>query len=436
MARPARLSAACCYPSAGRGTRGKGGEEDRSPASMPNRSSFLTRFARCVYRGASAVLRRLGPLLAVRGQPPVRVRRIVVARMWAVGELVMATPVLRTLREAYPDARIELLAGRSLAQLAAGLPWIDEVVVVDEAPLLGGSPRAWFDAIRRLRARRHDLGVCLHQSVLIGALLWLGGVRWRVGFDRGGEGFMHHVRVSCNVAGRHQVDEYLETVRRLGLTPSSSVPALYYDAAAAAHADAALAPLAASGKVTWIGLAPTGGDNVAASRLGTNVHLKRWPVASYVEVARLLMARADVAVVVLGGPAEILAGREIAHEVPGVFDLTGRLDLPTLAAVCARLSMVVANDSGPMHVAAASATRVLALFGPTDWRLTGPYAPTARVLTHPVSCAPCFRRDAVPPSFPACDHQRCMGDLRPTRVADAALAWLEEDWPGGMAGDP
>lgn len=393
---------------------------------MSKPSSLLTRLARHVYRGASALLRRLGPHLAVRGKPPARVRRIVVARMWAVGELVMATPVLRTLREAYPDARIELLAGRSLAPLAPCLPWLDEVVVIDEAPLLAGRPRAWFEVIQRLRARHYDLAVCLHQSALIGTLLWLGGARWRVGFDRSGEGFSHHVRASCNVAGRHQVDEYLETVRQLGLVPSSPVPTLCCDAAAAARADAVLAPLADAGKAAWIGLAPTGGDNVAASRLGTNVHLKRWPLASYVDLARLLTTRPDVAVVVLGGPAEMSAGREIARAVPGVLDLTGRLDLASLAAVCGRLSLVVANDSGPMHVAAASGTRVLALFGPTDWRLTGPYAPTARVLTHPVPCSPCFRRDAVPPSFPACDHQRCMADMRPSRVADTVFAWLEE----------
>jgi lipopolysaccharide heptosyltransferase II len=378
----------------------------------------MNRFARWIYRTASRFLKRWGGRVAARGRRPGCFRRILVVRMWAVGELVMATPVLRALREAYPEARIDLLVGRSLAPLARGLPWIDECIAVEEGPLLAGRPGAWLGLVAALRRRRYDLGLCLHQSVLLAVLIWLAGVRWRVGFDRDGEGFSHHVRVSCNVPGRHQVDEYLANVRALGLEPRDPWPEVRWDDAAGRAADVALAPLA--GRRFRVGLAPTGGHNLAAAQLGTNVHLKRWPPSHYVELARELSRSGDVGLVLLGGAAEAESAAAIAAAVPAAVDLSSRLDLATLAAVTAALDLVIANDSGPMHVAAAAGTRVLALFGPTDAALCGPRSPRATVLADPLPCSPCFRRDAVPPSFPDCPHQQCLRDLLPGRVARTA----------------
>lgn len=392
---------------------------------MANEHSWSTRLARFIYRGAAIVLRRLGPLFPIRGTQPARVRRVLIVRIWALGEFVTATPMMRALREGYPDARIELLVGNGLAPLAAGLPWLDECIVVDEAPLLRASPLAWGRLIWQLRRRRYDIAVCLHHSVLIAGFLWLCGVRWRVGFDRDGEGFFHHVRVRCNVPGRHAVDEYLEPVRRLGIEPSTPIPELRWVAAADARADEALASLAGARGI--VGILPTGADNVAANRLGTNIFLKRWPPEYYIDLARRLLARGDVGVAVLGGKVEKALGARIAREVPGVLDLTARIDLPTLAAVCSRLAVVVTNDSGPLHVASASGTRVLAIFGPTDPLLAGPYTPAARVFVHPVECGPCFRRDTIPPSYPDCPHQRCMRAVEPALVADAVIAWMGED---------
>jgi heptosyltransferase-1 len=147
---------------------------------------------------------------------------------------------------------------------------------------------------------------------------------------------------------------------------------------------------------------------------------KLWPLASWVELAKLLAAQ-GLRLAITGSKEDRQVGRFIAKRAglgAGLADLAGRTGLKDLAALLSLARAVVSTDTGVMHLAAALGAPVVALFGPTaPWR-TGPFGPGHRVLTAGVECSPCFER--------FCAEARCMEQITPQQAAEAALALVAE----------
>ena len=147
-------------------------------------------------------------------------------------------------------------------------------------------------------------------------------------------------------------------------------------------------------------------------------------------MARGVAGDTGAGVVVLGGAREAPLAARIAESLGGpALDLCGRTSLPELVGVLSRLRLLVTNDSGPMHVAAALGTPVVAVFGPTDWRETAPVGDRHRLVREPVHCSPCLLRECP------IDH-RCMERVGADRVLDEARGLLRPEPPGGGASLP
>jgi heptosyltransferase-2 len=145
---------------------------------------------------------------------------------------------------------------------------------------------------------------------------------------------------------------------------------------------------------------------------------KRWPKQRYAALGDLLARRAGARIAILGVPAERPLAEAIAADMSaGARVLCGETRLSELAGVLGRLSLLVSNDSGPMHLAAALGTPLVAVFGPTDWRETAPVGTRQRLVREPVACAPCKLRECP------IDH-RCMRLVGVERVASAAQELL------------
>lgn len=164
-----------------------------------------------------------------------------------------------------------------------------------------------------------------------------------------------------------------------------------------------------------------GGANGAATRMASNIVAKRWPVESYIELAERLAAE-GVDVLVLGGPGE-LAVREVMEErAPSrAHVLIGQTSLAATMALMKRCKAIVTNDSGPMHIADALGVRTIAVFGPTDPRVVGPYGQPQSVLRAREGCCPCFDETVFPNRVPECSHQRCMHSVSVDRVFSEVL---------------
>lgn len=322
--------------------------------------------------------------------------RIVVRAPNWLGDVVLSLPALRDLARAFPRARLEVLARPSVAELYGA------VAEVHAARLSAGT-RADAAAVRGA----FDLGLLLTNSFGSALALRLARVPERWGYATEGRGplLTQSARVPDAVRGRSQVYYYRAMLAALGLRVSAEPDASLQ---APAHwREAADRLLGAPGP--WIGLNPGAAYGAA----------KRWPAARFAAVGDALARRTGARVAVLGAPSERPLAEEVAaamRERPRV--LAGETRLAELAGVLSRIDLLVTNDSGPMHVASALGTPVVAVFGPTDERETAPAGPArSRIAREPVACAPCGLR--------ACpiDHA-CMRRVEPERVAALALELL------------
>ncbi len=321
-------------------------------------------------------------------------RILVRAPNW-IGDVVLSLPALRDLRRAFPRARLAVLARSWVAPLYRAVPEVEAILESRGHSADAASVRDRFDA-----------AVLLPNSFATALVLWRARVPERWGYATGGRSLLltRRVRVPASVRGRSQVYYYRAMLEGLGLATEGPPDASLSCPEAWAEEGAAL--LGDEGP--WIGV------NAGASYGGA----KRWLPERFAAAADLVARRLGAKVAIVGGPDERPLAEAVAAQlaVPSRL-LAGETTLPALVGVLRRLRLLLTNDSGPMHVAAALGTPLVAVFGPTNWTETAPVGRDAVVVREDVPCSPCMLRECP------IDH-RCMTGVRAERVAEAALELL------------
>lgn len=325
------------------------------------------------------------------------IERIVVRAPNWIGDVVLSLGAVRDLRRNFPAARIEVLAR----------PWVSDLYgAVREVDAVRPSAGVRADA-RSLRGS-FDAAVLLPNSFASAFAVWRAGIPHRWGYATDGRSLLltRAGRVPPQVRGRSQVYYYRAMLAAVGLTVSASPDSsLSCPPEWSRRADVLL------GDGPWIGLNP-------GAFYGT---AKRWVPERYAAVGDTLARRTGSRVAIVGGAAERDLGESIARGMrEPARVLCGETSLADLAGVLSRLRLLVTNDSGPMHVAAALGVPVVAIFGPTDERETGPVGDAHRIVREPVHCSPCMLRECP------IDH-RCMTRIGADRVIAEAQAMLARD---------
>ncbi|MDD5556501.1 MAG: lipopolysaccharide heptosyltransferase II [bacterium] len=315
-------------------------------------------------------------------------RNIVVRGMNWLGDAVMTIPAVRALREIFPGAAVTMLAPDNLAPLWENEPAVSGVIPFGRPP----SARRKAALIRRLRAGRFDLGVLFPNSFESALWLLLGGVRVRLGYPTCGRRLLLNRPVAERRGrGRHQVHRSMDLARALGPVTVEPVPSVAVPAPAARRADELL-------RAGGIG---TGEPLLGINPGATYGSAKCWPPDRFARLAALARDRLGLRAAIVGGADERTLAEEIrAAAGGGAVNLAGGTTIMDLAAVARRCAVFVSNDTGPMHLAAAVGTPVVAVVGPTDPAETGPLG-RAVVVRGEADCAPCRRRECPT------DH-RCM----------------------------
>ncbi|MEL7087284.1 MAG: lipopolysaccharide heptosyltransferase II [Planctomycetota bacterium] len=289
-------------------------------------------------------------------------RLLVVMPTW-FGDCLMATPVLRTLRRLWPEAHVAVLIRGGLAELAEGLPAVDEII-----PVLKGRGSSTLGIARRLRAYHFDTAVLLPNSFRAASIAAMAGIPRRVGYDRDGRGLLltHRLLAPRDDRGFKPVPlvaYYLSIAHYLGATPAAGDHRM--EVATRPEDDRRAEGL----------LAPAKGRPVVLLNPGSEREDKRWPAERFAQLAARCSNELGCAVAVTGSPAE----RGVLARVTGAATTT-IIDLPKagmnvrlLKSVTQLSALVVTNDTGPRHLAAACGTPVVTLFGPTtpDWTEIG-----------------------------------------------------------------
>ncbi len=336
--------------------------------------------------------------------------RILIIKPSSLGDIVHALPTAAALRRRCPSARVTWLAKREWAGVLEGNPDIDGVLAVDL------SVAGWPAAIRAVRAGRFDLVVDLQGLLRSAVLGWASGAPVRIGFANGREGspWFYTERVPVPNPAVHAVDRYLLVARHLGAQPE--------------RPDSLAFPLPRDPQAeSWVGalLQSEGvqaGTALAAVNPSARWVTKRWPAESFAAVADHLQEKVGARAVLIGGQAERSVGEEVIRRMQTrPIDLVGRTTVKELIALLRRLRVLVTNDSGPMHLAAALGVPVVALFGPTDPGRTGPYGAGHTVLRSGIPCSPCFSRTCRNTKL-----MECLTTIRPEQVIDATMPLLNQ----------
>lgn len=321
-------------------------------------------------------------------------RTVLIVKLAAIGDVVMALPMVTALRDQDPDVRITWMCGHKAAPLVRLVEGISEVVSVNEAAMLAGSPIAQVAAVigawRRIGIRRFDAVLIAHSDTRYRVLAWsvVAKLRRWLGGSAGSRGI---------VPGRLHTDEYLRLVTGLDDYRARSYGPPRIRVELSADLRRRLQRFNPDG-CPLVAITPGGARNVAREN-----PLRRWPLDRYAHLARTLQGQGYR--VVLTGDRTDGWVRTAFRDI-NVLDLIGATDLPSLAALLGACAAVVGHDSGPLHLARLLGTHVIALLGPTPPSMF--FRPDAKTtVLWPgglLPCAPCYNGH----EFASCRNNVCM----------------------------
>jgi len=372
---------------------------------------------------ADVVLR---PLTWFRPRAPQRsVRRVLLLRLERIGDLLMILDAVADARTAWPDAEIDLAVGSwnlPIARLIPGIstihtadvPWLAREGGGDGWPALIGKARSW-------RGRDYDLVINLEPDIRSNFLASLTGAPARHGYWTGGGGpFLTdaieyepttHVSANARALVRRASEMHGQAARGGGQGPARGARLVVPE-----EAKARAIALLAQARRPLVGVHASGGRES-----------KQWHLDRFADVARELARLRGGTIVLTGATSDRPLVSAVAAQLGGIstIDVCGTLDLVDLAAVLSRLDVLVTGDTGPMHLAAAVSTPVVALFGPADPRRYGPSSPLQRILRVDLPCSPCGLV-RLPPERCRGHVPDCMDGIRVDMVVAATLEVLDE----------
>ena len=295
-------------------------------------------------------------------------RSIVVIKPCCLGDLIMTTPLLNVIRQAYPSATITYVAGSWSKVIPEHHPAVDTII---DSGTIGIAGRYnlydYMKFARQLRRHHFDMAFVLDRSPMMTLLPWLAGIPRRVGPDSLGRGFSLTDRVPVSSSPKqlqHQAEIYLDLARAIKLPVHE--PRMSFIPTAPERQT--VTPATRKRIAIFVG----GGNNP-----GMALTAKRWPLERYRVLAQQLIQKLDAQILLIGGESDMALNQQLQNELDApddtVLNITGQTSLGELAAQLEQCVLFIGNDSSPMHLAAAVNIPVIAIFGPTSPSEYGPY---------------------------------------------------------------
>lgn len=350
--------------------------------------------------------------------------KILVINLMHVGDLLLVTPVLRTLRTNYPEAHIALLADAKLRDLVRLNKNIDELIEIDKKGYHNTLVN-YLKFVTEIRNRNFDIVINLHANERASFIAAFSGAKKIIGYSSWGLGVFFDFCMENRKAIKHQVHSHFDLLQEgLGITTIDDRGIeMWIDKASEQSADqlwreAFKSPLERGGQRAGC-VVP---KKVIGLNIGASWPTKRWPKEYFADLADRLLER-GYAIAYLGGPMD----EEIVQQAislmknkdnPNIAILTGKMTLMELATIQKKCIALVTNDSGPMHVATAVDVPLVSIFGPSPVTGFYPYNDISIVMKTPVSCHPCGKHH--------CGTLECMYEITVDEVFAKTLEIVEK----------
>ena len=314
-----------------------------------------------------------------------QIERILLIKPSSLGDIIHGLPVLKALRNKWPDAKISWVVKDAYVDILNGNPLIDELILLIKSSLT----TSIFSFRKKLRHGSFDLAVDMQGLFRSGLIAFLSGAAVRIGFSNAREVaslfYTHKVDAPLNL---HAVDRNLKLAAALGCEVQGVEFPINFNRETEQEALGFLQNIQLDKGKPLVTFVP-----------GTRWEKKRWPLNSFSLLGDLLIEKMGAGIIVAGSRQENRLIHEIRSAMKNPSAEAVDFSLTKLTALLSKSDVVVTNDSGPMHIAVAMRTPVVALFGPTDPARTGPYSKKCLIIQRDLECIPCFRKQCSQGSF-------------------------------------
>jgi ADP-heptose:LPS heptosyltransferase len=353
--------------------------------------------------------------------------RILLVNPFGIGDVLFTTPLIRALRRAFPQGFLGYLCNRRTESVLRENPHLDELFIYEKDEFValwrrsrGRGLRELAQLLRRIRRARFDWVVDLSLGERYSFILkWL-GLRRRAGFDYRRRGrFLTERLVIAGYQDAHVVEYYRRLLAFLGVSLEDAFLELHVSAQDRRWAERWLAERGLQSGGPLVGIVPAGGVS-----WGIDAPFRRWSFEGFAAVGDALAERRGARVILFGEAADVTVCHTVAQLMRHrPIDLSGGTTLGQFVSLMSRLTLVVCNDGGPLHLAVSQGVRTVSVFGPVDPRVYGPYPPAPErhrvICRHDLPCRPCYHQFKLPP----CPYERaCLTTVTPADVLEACEA--------------
>ena len=341
---------------------------------------------------------------------------ILIIKLSSIGDVVHTIPFVEVLRSNYPELKIDWCIEREAFSIVEDNPIINRIIISNKNKWkknsLSPSKWAWITKdiycfVKELCKRRYDMVIDLQGLFKSGIIAGICRADKRIGMNGAREfGWLFMDEMVPVNYEQHAIDRYLQVAKHLGCSSLDWKWNIYISEKERQNMDSLISELNRDG-LPIVAINP-------CARWKT----KMWPLVRFYELAKRLIDH-GVRPIFLGGARDRKLIDSIVEGLDGTVNLAGLISLKQLAHLYSRADVVVTIDTGPMHIAVMAGAKVVAIFGPTDPKRTGPYGRGHEIIKADLPCSPCFKRD--------CNNMDCMNEVEVDRVMDCIIKRLHQE---------
>lgn len=336
-------------------------------------------------------------------------KKILVIKLGALGDIILAVPSFRMLKKRFPNARITLLVDKKLVGIVGNCPYVDDVETFDRKEKKESLKR-FLKLVKRLRSHTFDISVDLQNNARTHLLAFLAGIPRRYGYKRGVFGRLLTSKVDLLKEAVSPVLHQFRVLRCLGITNCDQRLELIPKKEDNEYIEGIFSDAWINPKQNCVGLC-----------LGSSKKwkTKRWGLRNFIALARKLSEKSGVRIIIVGAQEEKgLADKFVKECDFPVLNLVGKTNLSQLVSLISRIDVLVAGDSAPLHVACSVNTSAVVLFGPTDPKRHFNFGKDQKVIRKELPCSPCYQKK--------CSTLRCMKGISVDEVSEAVTEKLRK----------